>query len=198
MRQATYDEIRPVLRSGDIIAFGGNSPFSVAIKFITCCKVSHVATVLRVTSSYEDRKRVQIIEATSLGKGDAGVKVHTLGMHVESYKGNIWVLPLAKSIRSTVNMYAYMYFLASQEGKPYDLPQAIAAALDGFISDTETDYSKFLCSELSAGGLKKGFEHLPDSYFKNINPSEEVPKDVVLYPIYEEPIQIKGKPTELL
>ncbi len=198
MKQATYDAVRSTLRSGDVIAFGGNSPFSIAIKFITGCKVSHVATVLRVSSLYEDQKRVQIIEATSMGKGKAGVKINTLSSHVEDYRGNIWVLPLSSKIRNTVNMHAYISFLASQKGKPYDMPQAIAAALDGFIPDTETDYSKFLCSELSSAGLKEGFKFDPDSLFQNINPSEQVPKDVILFPIYSVPMQIKGKETELI
>ena len=47
------------------------------------------------------------------------------------------------------------------------------------------------CSELVATGLMKA------GVIPECNASEQTPADIVKYPIYQEPVQIKGIPTEI-
>lgn len=192
MKQQNYDEIRNTLKTGDVIAFGGSSALSIAIKAVTACKVSHVGIILNTqVRSSKEMSIVNVIESTSLGEGFAGVQINRLSTRVYTYTGNIWVLPLAASSRLEFEEDKYTEFMLAQRGKAYDAPQALFSALDGLFPDSREDFTKLFCSELVTAGLEAA------KVLGNVNASEQTPADVVRFPIYDEPCQIKGRNTEL-
>ncbi|MGD8844772.1 MAG: hypothetical protein PVI54_04635, partial [Desulfobacteraceae bacterium] len=68
VEQIKYDEARPQMRPGDVIAFGGKGHFSEIIKFATFSDVSHVGVILQTRTTDDETGRFfnQIIESTSL------------------------------------------------------------------------------------------------------------------------------------
>ena len=134
MHAMSYQDARPQMRPGDVIAFGGKGHFSELIKFATCATVSHVGTILqtRVRASREDRFFNQIIESTSLN-GFNGVNVSRFSDRLSTYEGDVWWLPLSDDLRrDRFNQPAFYEFLFNQakDRKPYDMPQAVKSALD--------------------------------------------------------------------
>ncbi len=151
----TYSKIRDSMETGDIIAFAGEGKFSTVIKGVTGkCKnnhsISHVAMVLRTTA--HSSGLVQLMESTSLGDGFAGVQITRMSTHIKNYKGKIWWYPIKRDIQ--IRLKPMLQWLLAQEGKPYDLPQAILSALD-FVYQQE-DFDKLFCSELCAEALERG------------------------------------------
>ena len=195
MKPATYNQIRNTLKTGDVIAFGGQGYISAAIKFVTNCNVSHVGIVLQTSTSHKNFNVVQLMESTTL-EGDgkpAGVNIRRLSTKLTNYHGNVWALPLANNVRKQFNDSAFLSFMFSQQGKPYDAPQAIGSALDRIFSDNAQDLSKLFCSELVCAGLTSaGIPNLP------ANASEQTPRDIISLPIYQDCIQILGKPTQMI
>ena len=157
---------------------------------MTYSPVSHIGVVLYSHVS-PDLEYISLIESTSIGDGFAGVSINRLSTRVAAYTGKIWVLPLSKKTRFKLDTIAFTSFLVKQEGKPYDMPQAILSALDGFVPSSNENFTKMFCSELVAEALEKGEVIGP------VNASEQTPADVVSYPIYGEPYQISGENSEL-
>jgi len=199
VKQIEYKEARSKMQPGDVIAFGGKSHFSEIIKFATFSTVSHVASVIQTKIPDDDSGRFfnQIIEAT----GSHGVQIVRFSDAMETYHGDIWWLPLKKEIReASFNKSLFFDFLFNQakERKPYDIPQAIASAVD--IIDTlpfgvhgpgynREDFSKFFCSELVAAGLEVS------GAVGSLNASEVTPIELCRWNIYEDTYyQLKGSP----
>ena len=117
----------------------------------------------------------------------------------------MWWLPLKQEIRQkTFNKKAFFNFLFNQAKarKPYDMPQAIASALDtldrsplGKHSPTYNfeDFSKFFCSELVVAGLEIA------GSVGSVNASEVTPIDLCRWAIYEPNYyQLKGDSTKTI
>jgi hypothetical protein len=204
VEQIAYQEARPMMRPGDVIAFGGKGNFSEIIKFATFSEVSHVGVILqtKVTDDDTDRFFNQIIESTSLN-GFNGVNISRFSDRLNNYEGEVWWLPLNKELRSgRFNQKAFYEFLFNQakERKPYDMPQAIKSALDALDSlpldahgpgYNREDFSKFFCSELVCAGLEKA------GFVDTINASEVTPIDLCRWEIYEGTYyQLKGDSTK--
>ena len=68
LERIEYSEARPMMKPGDVIAFGGKGHFSELIKFATRADVSHVGVILQTRVVDDDTGRFfnQIIESTSL------------------------------------------------------------------------------------------------------------------------------------
>jgi len=196
MQTKDYTTYRKTIRTGDIIAFGGNSAVSVGIKLLTNCNVSHVATVLRTFNRLMDKPIIQIIESVGLKDGVAGVQVNRLSPYIKSYKGNIWHLPLSNQFRNSLRLHKTINWLITQEGKPYDAPQALGAGLDSIFPDNKTDFTRLFCSELCTAGFQVGL--VDHDKISHLNPSEMTPADVINFPIYQSPMQLCGPPTSLL
>lgn len=191
MKSANYIDVREKMQAGDVIAFGGVGAFSTAIKAVTLCPVSHVGIILKTNVPALDGVYInQIIESASIKKGKAGVQINRMSLHIESYDGDIWWLPLHSGARARLNEKVFFEFLLNQEGKAYDLPQAIGSAVD-IIPDNKEDLDKLFCSELVSAGLEKA------GVIGSINASEQTPADVVGFGIYGKPVQIKGNPKEI-
>lgn len=183
-----YGIIRPLMKPGDIIAFGGKGLISDIIKKVTRSCVSHVAIVMQ-TNMVGDNERYfnNIIESTM----DEGVSVKRLSEKIIRYNGDIWWLPLNNKIREQFNNTDFFNFVFNQIGKKYDKLQAIESAED-LIIDTKEDFSKFFCSELDAGGLEAS------GIISDINCSEVTPIDLCRWNIYKRNYyQLKGNTKEI-
>lgn len=191
MKQIKYSDARKIMSPGDVLAFGGRGILSTAIKFATNCPVSHVGVIMQVNIPTLDGIFInQIIESTSLGDGFAGVQISRVSDHIRDYDGEIWCLPLSTIAREDFDQGVFFGFLLDQVGKKYDIPQAIGSALD-FIPDNKEDLDKLFCSELVTAAFEK------IGIIGEINASEQTPKDVIEFPLYDEPYQLKGKSSDL-
>lgn len=99
MHTISYEEARPRMQAGHVIAFGGKSQFSEIIKMSTRADVSHVGSILQtqVLDSGGERFFNQVIESTEL-HGFSGVQVLRLSDRL-TYEGEIWWLPLRGEVR---------------------------------------------------------------------------------------------------
>lgn len=189
MKQAKYKDIRPFIKTGDVICFGGKGIISDIIKKITNSPVSHIGMILS-TNIIENIDFIQIAESTSINDGFAGVQFNRLSDHIRDYEGDIWWMPLKDNIRQKLDVIEIMVFLISQRGKEYDAPQAILSALD-ILPDTKEDLDKLFCSEY----VTAAFEHV--NLLKDINASEQTPGDVVNFDLYGDVCQLKGTKKDL-
>jgi len=201
MQSISYQDARPRMQAGDVIAFGGKSHFSEIIKMSTRAEVSHVGSVLQtqVRDGGDERFFNQVIESTEL-HGFSGVQVSRLSDRL-TYEGEIWWLPLRGEVRQNrfdqVAFYDFL-FNEAKERTVYDMPQAIGCALDALDSlpfgvegptYNREDFSKFFCSELVAAGLEVA------GSVGQINASEVTPIDLCRWSIYEpDYYMLKGDP----
>ena len=160
-----YQDARPKMKAGDVIAFSGKGNFSEIIKWATRAGVSHVGVILQsnllIAGDSQPGMFNQIIESTSLN-GFSGVSISRLSDRLDTYGGEIWWLPLSRSIWEAMDKKKFYNFLIHQERKEYDMPQAIKSALDildnvpvlGRSTKNIEDFSRFFCSELVAAGLE--------------------------------------------
>ena len=183
MLKVTYDEVREEMQIGDVIAFSGRGGFSKLIKHVTHSNISHVGTILN-SSFIQNISLVQIIESTSFAKGKAGVVFNRMSEHIKNYKGEIYWLPLKVSIRKHFDILKFISFIFAQQGKDYDMPQALGSAID-LIMDNREDLDKLFCSELVTAGFEAG------GILRNINASEQTPRDVINFDLYEDMYQLK-------
>ena len=127
-----YKYIKDQIQPGDIIAFSGKTFTDELIKFVTRSNISHICIVLKKSSDktlnnkYLDCDQNLIIEAQS------SVIINCLENRINNYDGAIWWLPLKESIRANMNIKKYYDFILQQQGKLYDVPQAIKSAVDIF------------------------------------------------------------------
>jgi len=191
MNQSDYTKIRPTLRTGDLVAFGGHTFVSASIKAITKSNISHVGMVLRVNTEVAAVPIIMIVESTSVGAGFSGVRISRLSTRIAGYDGDIWILP----IDGPINIPGTETFLVSMLGTSYDYKQAIGSAVDfSFRPDQQEDLNKLFCSELCNEAYK---QNLLDSDDIPTNSSEQTPIDVCRLPIYADVYQVAGSPKEL-
>ena len=184
---ATYTDVRPRMRPGDIIAFGGTSHFSNWIKWATKSEVSHIAIIIQTKLWFDegspDWMLNQIIESA-----DEGVQICRLSDKINSYDGEAWWLPLSPIRRASLDLAKLHNFVFQQEHKEYDTTQAI---LSGTLFNKE-DFRKFYCSELAAAALEAG------GVISHLNASRVQPIDMCRFDIYDQDYcQLKGEPKEI-
>lgn len=198
-----YQDARPQMKAGDVIAFSGKGNFSEIIKWATRAPVSHVGVILQTKLLIDGDPQTgifnQIIESTSLN-GFSGVSISRLSDRLDTYDGEIWWLPLGQSTRASMDAKKFYDFLIHQERKEYDMPQAIKSALDaldnvpviGNVTHNIEDFSRFFCSELVAAGLEAS------GAISHINASEVTPIDLCSFSLFEpDYYQIKGNRKEI-
>ncbi|MFC2046029.1 hypothetical protein ACFLTC_00715 [Chloroflexota bacterium] len=203
--RARYDDVRPEIKPGDVIAFGGKGGFTGVIKWATVGAVSHVAVVLppdprsSATTpegpSREGVPDVRIIESLSSMDKFPGVGIHSLAERIEIHEGEVWWLRLDERTRQKLDSGRFHDFLRQQVGTPYDSLQALRSAPDlaedvpiiRLLTRNVEDFSKFFCSELVAAGLEAG------RAIGSINCSEVTPMDLCGFAIYRDTYyQFKG------
>ena len=191
MIRKLYKDIRPILQTGDLVAFGGHTAISTVIKTMTASNVSHVGIILEVNTSQASLPLVMLVESTSLGSDFAGVRISRMSTRVKAYSGDLWILPIAGAI----NIHGVEAYLLSVLGVAYDYKQAIGSAFDfSFHGDQKEDLSKLFCSELCTEVYSR---NIVDSDVVPTNSSEQTPIDVCRFPIYSKVYQILGKSKNL-
>lgn len=92
-KSVLYQDARPKMKAGDLIAFSGKGNFSEMIKWATRAPVSHVGVILQSKLMIEGNPQAgffnQIIESTSLN-GFSGVTISRLSDRLDTYGGEIW------------------------------------------------------------------------------------------------------------
>ncbi|UJS25282.1 hypothetical protein [Thiothrix winogradskyi] len=193
-----YEDVRNKMKPGDIIAFSGKGNISDIIKWATRSSVSHVAVILHsqvLINGEPERDYInEVIESTSLN-GFSGVIRSRLSDRLRKYEGEVWWLPLRDAVREKMDLGLFCRFLLDQEGKEYDMPQAVKSSLDaldmlrlaGSVTYNIEDFAKFFCSELAAAGLEAS------GAIRSVNSSEVTPVDLCMFSIYQNNYyQIKG------
>jgi hypothetical protein len=193
-KRADYADVRNQMQPGDVIAFSGKGNVPEIIKSATCSNVSHLGVICQ-SKLIEGERQHQIMESTLLN-GFLGVITSGLDDRIESYEGNVWWLPLSDSVRRKMDLEKFQIFLLEQEGKPYDVLQAIRSALDtqeehpllGRVTYNIEDFSRLFCSELVAAALEAG------GAISHLNASEVTPIDLCRFCIYQpDYYQLKGE-----
>lgn len=198
-----YQDARPQMKAGDMIAFSGKGNFSEIIKWATRASVSHVGVILQSNLLIAGEPQAgmfnQIIESTSLN-GFSGVSISRLSDRLDTYDGEIWWLPLRQTIWNEMDKTKFYNFLIHQERKEYDMPQAVKSALDaldqvpvlGRATKNIEDFSRFFCSELVTAGLEAA------GAISHINASEVTPIDLCHFSLFENNYyQLKGDRKEI-
>lgn len=190
MKYISYEEARPRMKPGDVLAFGGSSRFSGIIKMAIRAEVSHIGIVLQTQVKEDDSGKLcnYMIDSTSR----QGVKIWRVQDRLDDYDGDVWWLILRQDLRDEkFDEHAFHDFLHNQKGKKYDKQQAAGSAIDLFDQVqlpfglrgpgyNKEDYSKFFCSELVAAGLKAA-----GIVAQTVNASEVTPIDLCRWNIYE-------------
>jgi len=173
-----YQDIRPKLKTGDVIAFSGTGFISNMIKIFTRSDISHVGMVY----AREEDGRVLIIESTTLnttpdaktGEMFKGVQIQYLSDRLRDCDVEVYHKPLIPELKFPDDMISWLTQI-HEDQIPYDSTQAVLSGLDRLpIFNTDEDLSSLFCSELVVKALKIGGV-LP----KSLNPSEQHPEDVM-------------------
>lgn len=180
-----YQNIRDQLKTGDIIAFGGNYFFSKITKLVTRSQVSHIATIL-----IDDEKRIRFFEASIGDKypEHEGVHLQKISNVLPFYNGNVWILRLSDEFRAKLDVPKLEKFLYAQLGKDYDYDGLLKSGvdfLDGLGTDvtvTRKDSDKFFCSELVIAGFMAA-GGIPVT----VNSAEVTPSDILQLNIFQKP-----------
>ncbi len=193
-----YEQYRPQMKNGDVIAFSGRGLLSNIIKLGTLSPYSHVGIVLNVEMSGGFGQSVLMIESTAqveLRDADnkevlKGVQIHWLSKRLEMYEGKVWWVPLKDPLPpdGLAKMQTWMRETHNQK-VGFDEAQMWWAGLDLFDRfglENEPDFSLFFCSEFVTKSLQEAGVIAPE-----INPSEQTPKDVVNFPILGQPVFLK-------
>ncbi|MBO9997441.1 MAG: hypothetical protein J7641_00290 [Cyanobacteria bacterium SID2] len=193
-----YEHHRPQMKTGDIIAFSGNTGFSQIIKWGTGSAYSHVGMILKLGLSGGFGDSVMVVESTTETRHqDAsptelikGVQMNWLSKRMLMYDGAVWWVPLKHPLapEKQTAVEAWLRDTHNQRVR-YDMIQVMGAGLDMFdrvgLGNSE-DISQLFCSELATKALKLGGVVASD-----INASEQTPADVVNFRCLGEPVSIK-------
>lgn len=184
------------------MAFSGTDIPSAVVKLATQSHYVHVAIVLSVNSdssgNNDGNDPVLIAEShidaslPSLGTGESirGVQVQRLSERLASYRGPAWWASLKTPLddRGLAQMQRWLQELESHQ-VPYDFLQAIGAgvsALNWLDWENQEDYSTLFCSELVTRALQ-----IAGAIDECINPSEQVPVNVMNFSCLNQPVLIK-------
>ncbi|MGE5657793.1 MAG: hypothetical protein ACM37W_14400 [Actinomycetota bacterium] len=194
-----YEQYRPQMKTGDIIAFSGNGSFSKLIKSVTKSRYSHLGMVLDVDMGGGFGRSVLLIESTLLTNSPnyddrpaiRGVQIQWLSKRLQMYSGLAWWVALKQPLPEE-NLIQMQSWLRQTYNKktPYDCTQIMGAALDFFDRYNQEnceDLSTLFCSELVTKALQIG-----GAVDCKLNPSEQTPEDVINFQcLMQPPIQIK-------
>eukprot|EP01102_Stenamoeba_stenopodia_P014873 TRINITY_DN5004_c0_g1_i2.p1 TRINITY_DN5004_c0_g1~~TRINITY_DN5004_c0_g1_i2.p1 ORF type:complete len:312 (-),score=81.43 TRINITY_DN5004_c0_g1_i2:161-1096(-) len=156
-----YRDLLPVVKTGDLILFSGNSFVSTGIRLQYNSPYSHCGVVI-IEENEENKKIEPFIYEADWGKdftsGDKkvyGILRNRFEDRVHSYPGiGIWYTPLKQKEKLTKEEEErYVKYVKGLKaaGVPYDIPQALLMGTP-FIS--KEDEKAFFCSELVAAALK--------------------------------------------
>lgn len=156
-RLAEYNEIRPNLKTGDLVLFSGEGLVSTGIKVSTFSKWSHVGMVFEIP----EHDLIMLWESTTMSKmkdfdsGEVlkGVQLVPLSERIKVFNGDIGIRCLKNKL--TKHQLQRVSQLRHEfKGRPYEQNkiELILAALPGHIDE---DLSSLFCSELIAEVLQE-------------------------------------------
>ena len=161
MNKMRYDQMRPLLQTGDIVLFSGKGPISTGIKFATGSKWSHVGMVF-VLPEYDF---VCIWESTTLSsitdldtnKAKKGVQLVPLRERVNQYQGEIAVRKLQGVDLNAVALNRLNQLRKELSARPYEQNkiELIKSAYDGPLGLNQACLSSLFCSELVAEAYQR-------------------------------------------
>lgn len=191
----TYEQNRPQMKTGDVIAFSGKGGFSDVIKWATRSIYSHVGIIMEIDMRGGFDQSILLIESTTLttipeakstGEVIKGVQIHWLSKRVETYNGSVWWVPLKDPLPQDKMMQMQSWLRDTRNKRtPYDTVQALGAGLDLFDKlglANHPDFSHLFCSELVSKALQ-----IAGVVDTKINPSEITPADVVNFNCLQHP-----------
>jgi hypothetical protein len=170
-----YYDLRPRLKTGDLLLFSGKGAVSGLIKRFTASKWSHVALVLRVPQfdsvfCWESTTLSNVPDVES-GVCRKGVQLVGLRERLETYQGDSVVYrPLLGVLLNDQHLKTLAAFRSEVAGRPYEQSELelLRAAWDGVGGANKTaDLSSLFCSELVA----ETYQRL--GLLRNIPPSNE-------------------------
>ena len=155
-----YENLRPSLKTDDVVLFSGKGGISTGIKWFTNSKWSHVGMVLRLPEwdavmLWESTTLSNIVDVES-GKERKGVQIVPLSERVRKYKGEASIRVL--DIEQTPEMLKELSLLRAEiKGRPYekDKIELIKAAYDGPLGENKEDLSSLFCSEMVAEAYQR-------------------------------------------
>lgn len=192
-----YEQYRPLMKTGDVIAFDGNSGFSKFIKLFTHSPYSHTAMILKDDSSLFGETLLLIESTTQIKMSDVtgneaikGVQMHFLGQRLSTYEGSAFWIPLKNPIpkQQQQEMLAWLRNIYAEKVsytyiRVWGIPLAKIENACGI--KLKLDYSKLFCSELVTRALQVG--SVIDNH---IDPASQTPANVVNFKCFEKPIKI--------
>lgn len=199
---SVYEQYRPQIKTGDVIAFSGTSGFSGFIKFFTNSKYSHVGIVIKSDTEMFGDTIFLVESTTELGTTNydgrqviKGVQTHFLSQRLALYQGGVCIFPLKEPL-SIEGSQKMVKWLRNSYAKtvPYDSVQIFGAGLEAienaFGLQNKPDYTRLFCSELVAKALLLGGALDPED---NINPSSQTPAEVTRFKCFAAPIEFKRR-----
>ena len=149
----TYEEIRGLLDTGDIVLFSGGGFTSNLIKFGTLSEWSHIGLVLKLP----EHDLILLWESTTLsktkdirtGKLHSGVQLVSLRDRISNYKGDVAIRLLQGANLSQEALKRLMELRIQLRGKPYEQSklELFKSAWDGFFGRNKENLSSVFCSE---------------------------------------------------
>ena len=175
-----YEQIRPSLRTGDIVLFSGRRLISRLIQIGTLSRWSHVGVVIRLPDNYNT---VLLMESTTISRVRdyftrrviRGVSMVLLSDRVRTYKGRVAVRRLVNVDRDDEFEAAFARLRRQLHGRRYEtsLMELLRSAVDLPFWRNRRDLSSVFCSELVAEGyIRAGLlsgkmppnEYTPDDF----------------------------------
>ena len=194
-----YEQYRPEMQTGDLIAFSGNAGFSNVIKWATRSPYSHVAMVVKSNLGSGFGDSILVMESTlqtsvldaNNKKAIKGIQMHWLSKRIDLYEGSVYWVGLKNPLPPEKKAEMESWLRKTHNEKvPYDYVQIYNAAIDWFDEvglSNQPEFSRIFCSELVAKALQ--IAGVIDS---NLNASEQTPDDVVKFPCFKEPVELKA------
>jgi len=132
-----YNEIRPLMKTGDLLQWKTNSVLGSLIRLRTKSDVNHSSLIIRL-AEYEGLER-RVFNAEAME--GAGVAPNLLSRRLGEYDGKVYLYRLKPEFddaRQKIGEMAFYYF-----GIEYDYHSLLAQA----ISKVSVDAKAFFCSE---------------------------------------------------
>jgi hypothetical protein len=132
-----YDNLRPLIKTGDLVEFASNGLIGKGIMAVTGKNVSHSSIVIRLP--YEGSPRRYIIEAVA-----DGLSFHLLSDVLQKYDGRVIWYGLRPEYDCKRDGIGEWLFNELSQGKSYDF-SGVIAQLFGRVS---MDGRRWFCSEI--------------------------------------------------
>lgn len=151
-----YEEIRPSLKTGDVVLFQGTGIIPRVVRWWTGSpKWSHIAIVVRS----HDIDAVFCFESTTLNRvGDIvagekvrGVQLSPLSARIKKFKGEVAIRALEKPLSKTQEKSIFE-LVKELRGRPYERDKL---QLLGVASNRHEDLTSVFCSELVAEAFQR-------------------------------------------